>query len=530
MSLDYIFDWYSDLRARRANWETHWDECARYTDPRKSEIWNRAELGGRKKTSRLYDGTAIDANEFFASSLHGLLISYTEKWFKIETDNADLNQQEDVLQWSEDVTDIMHSVIHDPRAKFTENFDEVCLDLGTFGTGVFSVQEGEEIPVMFDSNPVTEEYLSENAAGVIDVSMRVFEWSARKIRNQFPDTYERSDRVKKALSKGGNPEEMIEVLHAIYPRTERIPGKLDNKNKPFASVYGLLGEKIVLAESGFDEFPKMTPRWRKTSKETYGRSPTMKALPDIKMLNAMEKGLVGAVELILNPPLDVPDKAYVGKIRTYAGAVNYRRQTVGNQRIEAINTVGNLPLPENKAEQKRDAVRRAYYNHLFVLPEESNMTATEVFQRRAERMQVVMPMLGRIQSELISAILERVYNILDRKGLLPQPPSSINNRRTRIRYLSQFARIQSTIDVESVVQTVGFAGQMAQLNPEVLDNIDFDASLKLYGNARGFPTAGWTSNDSVQQERQARQEAAQQQARAQQALAASEVARNASQQ
>ena len=54
------------------------------------------------------------------------------------------------------------------------------------------------------------------------------------------------------------------------------------RGKPIASVYYHADSKHLLSESGFDDFPFMVPRFVKDSVSTYGRSPAMNALPDVK--------------------------------------------------------------------------------------------------------------------------------------------------------------------------------------------------------------------------------------------------------
>ena len=53
----------------------------------------------------------------------------------------------------------------------------------------------------------------------------------------------------------------------MYERQERDITKVTADNKPFASVYIEPEEKVVLSESGFDEFPYMAPRYTKSSFE-----------------------------------------------------------------------------------------------------------------------------------------------------------------------------------------------------------------------------------------------------------------------
>ena len=52
-----------------------------------------------------------------------------------------------------------------------------------------------------------------------------------------------------------------------------------------------------------------------------------------------------------------------------------------------------------------------------MIAENRNMTATEVLQRQEEKMRILGPVMGRLQSELLSLII-RIFNIMLRKVYL----------------------------------------------------------------------------------------------------------------
>ncbi len=500
---------FRELKGLRTQWEQHWQECADVILPRKSDIVTSNPMPGEKKTQKVFDSTAIEANELFASSLHGMLVSYTSPWFRIESQDDDVNDNPAANEWFQDVTTKMHAAIHNPTAGFTAALDEVFLDIGCFGTGVLEVEEGKTALLHFDSSPIEEEYLSENSDGMIDTSVKLFSWSARKISQKFPDADLPRD-IRESLDK--NPDKEYEILYAVLPRAEYDPSKKDKKNKPFAAIYVDRKTKIILEEGGFDEFPKMPARWRKLSREVYGRGPGMTALPDINMLNAMEKSLILAAEMILNPPLDVPHKGYVGKIRAYAGGVNYRK-TLGNERIEVINTVGNYPIAEEKAQQKRDAIRRIFFNDQLQLAQGPDMTAFEVAQRVNEKLRLMSPMLGRIQSELMGPMLDRVFFIMLRNKAFKKPPAELRGNITRIRYLSQLAQAQAATEVDAIVRTLGVVVDMAGIDQGVLDNFDLNEAALTVARVYGYPADALRGEEAIEKlrgDRQAQQEAEQQ--------------------
>ena len=70
----------------------------------------------------------------------------------------------------------------------------------------------------------------------------------------------------------------------------------------------------------------------------------------------------------------------------------------------------------------QDRIKRAYSADLFMMLErleDKHMTAQEVLQRKQEQLQQLGPVVQRLQFEFLRKIIERVYNILDRAGVLP---------------------------------------------------------------------------------------------------------------
>ena len=184
---------------------------------------------------------------------------------------------------------------------------------------------------------------------------------------------------------------------------------------PFESVYLEYKNGNELSVSGFKEFPFVVPRYLKASHEIYGRSPAMTALPDVKMLNEMSKTTIKAAQKQVDPPLLVPDDGFLLPVRTVPGGLNFYRSGT-RDRIEPLNIGANNPLGLNMEEQRRDAIRAVFYVNQLMMQQGPQMTATEVIQRNEEKMRLLGPVLGRLQSELLKPLIDRVFNILLRNN------------------------------------------------------------------------------------------------------------------
>ena len=73
-------------------------------------------------------------------------------------------------------------------------------------------------------------------------------------------------------------------------------------------------------------------------------------------------------------------------------------------------------------QQRREAISQTFHVDQLLITENRNMTATEVVQRNEEKMRILGPVLGRLQSELLQPMIIRIFNIMLRNKLLPDAP------------------------------------------------------------------------------------------------------------
>ena len=156
-----------------------------------------------------------------------------------------------------------------------------------------------------------------------------------------------------------------------------------------------------------------------------------------------------------------------------------------------------------------------------------NMTATEVLQRNEEKMRLLGPVLGRLQSELLQPLIERTFNLLFRQGIFQQAPDILRNQDIDIEYVSPLAKAQKSGDLNAVMRGIEIFGAMSQFAP-VLDYLDSDGLAKYVQNTLGLPAKVMRSDAQVAQLRkqraEAEQAAAEQQRRMEEAKALGQAA------
>ena len=474
---------FGSLKTYRSNWESHWQEIGDFVAPNKGNI-TKKRTHGDKNTERIFDGTAQFAAELMASSMHGMLTNSGTPWFSLRYTDEEFETDDTSKEWLEAATDTMYVEIG--RSNFHEAINELYFDLVTFGTAVMFVDTDKEGTLRFSTRHISECYVSEDEFGRVDTVFREFKMPARAAVAQFGE----ENITERLLKKSQNdPYEMVELLHVVMPRYDRDTVKIDAKNKPVASIYLDPGDKKIISESGFDEFPYMVPRFRKASYENgYGRSPAMTALADIKMLNEMSKAVIQAAQLQIHPPLLVPDDGFILPVRTVPGGLNFYRSGT-RDRIEPLNIGANNPLGENQLEQRRTAIRAAFYVDQLVTGNRPGMTATEVIQKSTEKMRILAPLTGRLQSELLRPLIDRIFNLISKKkGFAPAPEAMAGNE-IDIEYVSPLAKAQRQGDIQASLELFQFLAPLMQVDPNVVDFLDVDGLAKHIIKTTGVPAS-----------------------------------------
>ena len=495
------------LKTGRQNWETHWQEVADYMQPRKADV-TKTRSRGDKRTELIFDSSPIQAVELLAASLHGMLTNPSTPWFSLRYKDEGLDSDDEAKLWLEGVTETMYTAFN--RSNFQQEIFELYHDLITFGTAAMFIEEDQTDLLKFSTRHINEIYITENDKGRIDTVYRRFKITLRAAAQQFGTNL--SEEAKKKVDK--DPFDEIDILHAVYPRIEFNPAKKDKQNMEFESVYLEYKNGNELSVGGFVEFPFVVPRYLKASHEIYGRSPAMTALPDVKMLNEMSKTTIKAAQKQVDPPLLVPDDGFLLPVRTVPGGLNFYRSGT-RDRIEPLNIGANNPLGLNMEEQRRNAIREVFYVNQLMLQQGPQMTATEVIQRNEEKMRLLGPVLGRLQSELLKPLIDRVFNILLRNNQLPPAPEFLSGQDIEIEYVSPLAKAQKSTELQSIMRAIEIMGSLANVAP-VFDYVNFDNLVKHLADIVGVPQKILKSQSQVNAEREQQQAQQQEQMQMQQ--------------
>jgi len=489
-----IIQKFEKLKSDRVNWDSYWEELAKYVLPRKDEVYGMV-TAGEKKGHNLYDSTSIHANELLASALHSMLTNPSSVWFGLSTGEKEVDQIKEVRQFLQNSVLKMIKVFN--QSNFQTEIHETYLDLGSAGTTSLRIEEDEETVVRFFASSIYEVFIEENSKGVVDTVYREYEYTLRQIVQEFGE-----DILPLELQQQYQKDATVKckVIHAIEPK--------ELNSDIFASYHVLKDKPVLLKEGKFNEKPYAIPRWTKITGEKYGRSPAMKSLPDIKMLNSMMKTMIRAAQKAADPPLMIPDNGFLLPVRTQPGGSNIYRAG-SKDRIEPLITGGRIDINTEMVEQSRQRIRSAFFIDQLQLQQGPQMTATEVMQRTEENLRMMGPILGRLNNELLKPIIDRVFGIMFRKGLFGEIPKELKGKELEVRYVSQISKAQRSGEADTFTRVIQSVAPIIEMQPQMMENINGDEVLRYHAEVFGLPEEMLRGRQEVEQ---ARQQAADQQA------------------
>lgn len=493
---------FDELKADTINWRLAWKEIVEYLMPNKGRYLTEdadAKVNkGKKKRNKIINSTPIDAVRTLAAGLQGGLTSPSRPWFRLNLSAQELAEIHEVKMWLHTVRDIILAIF--ARSNFYDSVHGCYTELPSFGTAAMLIEEDFEMVVRFRSLTVGEYYLALDPFGRVDTMYRQIPMTARQLEQEFG----RENLSVDAITALDNFKwtTRFDVVHCIQPNTDYTPGFADKRGKLFESIWFQKDAKTLdtfLRRSGYHEKPFVAPRWSFAGADVYGEGPGHDAIGDIKMLQAMETQKLRKLAKSVTPPMNAP-AALRGKASVNSGALNYVDVPKGQSGFSPVYLLDTDLRPiDDSIHAVERRIDRLFFRNLFlsILESTNRKSATEILQQSEDRMLILGPVLERTQTELLEPAIARTIAIAFRFGLLPEIPEVMRGMPLKIEYLGTLAQAQKLSGTTGIEQTLAFAGNLAGLNPEVLDKIDFDESVDLFGDGVGAPPAIIRSDEAV---------------------------------
>lgn len=515
---------YEVLKQKRTPWLSYWQELGENFAPFSTKYMTD---NGKQRVSKndLLNSTPLRSARVTAAGMMTSITSPARKWFKLSKQFAAMVENPDVRIWLEDVENGIYQIF--ARSNIYSALSSTFKGLAVFGTHAFFVEEDPDEVVRAYMMPLGTYCLEASARRSIDTCYRDCTLTTSQMVERFG--YDKCSSHVQDLFDRGDRDSEHKVIHVVEPNKGFLEGKRSYKDKPFRSVW--IEENTTaqgfLRESGYFEFPVLAPRWYVEGDDVYGSDcPGMMALGDAKQLQVLEESATMIVEQGSEPSLLASAALRNSDISLRPGDVTYGDSTNGAPAAAPLFT----PPPhwisalQNKITENSNRISSAFFVDLFMALSETDrrqITAEEVRVRQQEKMLQLGPVCEQLNNELLDALIDRVFAIAYRMGRLPPAPKELESQTIRVEYLSILSQAQKSIGVGSIQQFVASVANLAQMNPESLDRVNFDETVNNLAEMYGVPPRMVNSMEVVKQIREAR---AQQQQMAQQMAMQSEAA------
>lgn len=399
MNIQNLQKMYNKALNLREPWLRRWDEARRYTVPTTD-----AEV------ATLFDGTASDAVDSLAASIYTLLTPPESLWIN-------LVRESDASPDPEIATAALRANLND--SNFYTTVHQAYLDLCIYGTACLFMAEnpiGADSAFSFTAIPVTDLAILPNAI------FHATTITGRDVLQRYPTWTPTADLRKKIES---DPEIKLKMVQSLC----------DNEFVAWLDVGGDLENNIV-ATGEFETNPYLIFRWSVCSGEMYGRSPILRALPDIKTANKVVELVLKNATIAVSGIWQADDDGVINlqNINLTPGAIIPK--AVGSSGLTPLHSGADFDVSQIILSDLRDRIRHTLLADRLGLLSDREMTATEVLARNADMMRVLGATYGRLLHEFIRPLCERGLNILSRRGVIE--PISLHSD-TELKYLAPIA-------------------------------------------------------------------------------------------
>jgi len=500
----------AELRNDRLPFWNLWRELADYYLP-KRYVWLQSAKEQRIRNAAnpyILDSTGTSAARTLASGMMNGITSPSRPWFKLRIPGFD-DDGGPISMWCDEVARRMMWIMGE--SNFYNAMAVLYLDLVVFGSAAVLIYEDDETDIRCYNPALGEFYFGQSHRLAVDTFAREYQQTAKQLCQRFGED-ELTETTKRLYKRGGAEAlALIDVTHLIEPNLgeSKVPKKF-----AYRETYWETGapQGQVLAQRGFNELPGIFPRWELSANDSYGTSPAMDALGDVKQLQQETKRKAQGLDKMINPPIVADIQLQHRPTALMPNGITYvaGQNNVGAKPLYQISAPINDMTNDIRAVQGR--IKETFFNQMFDMISQLDTvrSAAEIDARREEKLVLLGSVLERFENEALDPAIDRIFNIMQRKKLLPDAPQGLPAAGIEVQYVSILSTAQRAVAAAPTERWLQLIGGIASLDPSALDIPNFDELIRNYGNDIGVETRNMNTREQVAMQREAKAQAEQQ--------------------
>lgn len=445
-----------DAWKHKENWRSLIQSAMEMAMPQRNTYDTPTE--GARKADNVFDMTLQHSLVRLANRLQSDITPADTRWAKfvpgpLVPENAKFRARADL----ERLGKTMFAAIQ--VSNFDTVVNEFYLDLG-IGTGFMMVLEGDfRSPVRFVAVPESEAAIEEGPWGTVEGVYRKREMPKRLIKRHWPD----ANFAEKDGEDEADRKRKVKVVEATYYDADADIWYYDvvvvaNDNKANS-------ERIL--EREYEESPWLVTRWIKVAGERQGRGPVIFALPDARTANKVKELILRNAALAVSGVWTAVNDGVLNtnSIRITPGNVIPVGRNAGalGPSLQPLEFGGRFDVAQLVLEDLQMSIKKAMLDNQ--LPPDAQgykATATFIIERMKELQQDIGSPFGRIMSEFIRPLCQKVLAILNRQGIINIPRKLLDGAFVDVQVTSPLAMAQNLNDVETTVKWLQIVQQFGQ--------------------------------------------------------------------
>lgn len=491
----------SALEKERLPFWNLWRELADFFLP-KRYVWLQSDKERRirnAKNPNILDGTGTKCARILAAGMMNGITSPSRPWFSLRIPGFSDDPNAAARLWCDEVARRIMQVM--AETNFYNAMAVMYLDLVVFGSASMLIYEDDDNVFRCYNPALGEFYLGQDYRLAVNTFGRRFCLTVSQMVNQFGKE-NCSDTVQQAYAAGGaRLQDSFEIYHLIEPNTD---GKGSvNKRFAFRETYWEMSKSdgTVLQQRGFNELPGVFPRWELTANDAYGTCPAMDSLPDVIQLQHMTKRKAQGLDKMVSPPILADIQLKNSPTALMPNGITYIAGGNNNGMKPAYQIQVPIDALTIDIQDVRTRIGEIFHNDLFnmISQLETVRSATEISARQEEKLVMLGSVLERFENEALDPSINRIFSIMQRMKLLPEPPEEIAGAGLEIQYVSILSTAQRAVSAIPTERWVGLVGNLAAVVPQVLDIPNWPELVRNYGEAIGVQARDMNSREAVAQ-------------------------------
>ena len=463
---------FNAANSRKALWLDTLQQAYQYSLPQREQFYGNKDEG-QKKNQEVYDSTAVNGLQRYASRMQATLMPPWRQWGKMVAGGEIPEEDTDKVNIGlEKATKTLFTAFnHSPLATQTH---EAMLEAG-ISTGALLFQEGEpEQPFDIVAVPMSQLVPEEGPDGTIETVFREWDIPGRLIERKWPDAKVPASQAQGIKSKPDTKVKMIE-------------GTLYNaKTKKYDYKVMIKAGMHIIVEREEDVSPWIVFRGSVMPGEILGRGPILQVLPTILTANKVKEFTLRRAAIdIAGIYTHVSD----GSINPYTislvpnSIIPVGSNNNENPTLRRLDTGGGIDVSQIVLADLREEINDALLTNALGPVEGPTKSATEISVRQQELVQTSGSTYGRYQTELVEKVIRRGVYILQKLGKIAK--FEVDGKQVTLKYESPLARAQDAEEIQSITRWMELT---SMLGPQIaMGTVKVEEMPKRLGELLGVP-------------------------------------------